>query len=103
VARLCPHAAALLLVLVALAGPAAIAGPATTHAASPQRTAADIVPPTPVASPEPVVGTGDSRSDGGGPGIVGSPLAIALGVVLLGAMTAAGTLVVLRVTRSRGV
>jgi hypothetical protein len=34
---------------------------------------------------------------------VGSPLAIALGVVLLGAMTAAGTLVVLRVTRSRGV
>jgi len=54
------------------------------------------------ASPAPVVGTGDSRSDGGGPGIVGSPVAIAVGVILLGAITAAGTLLVVRVTRSRG-
>lgn len=53
------------------------------------------------ASPEPVVGSGDARSDGGGPGIVGSPVAIALGVVLLGVITAAGTLVVVRVTRGR--
>lgn len=91
-----PHAAALLL------GLAIALGPLGAHAASPRPTTAGPGTPMPVASPASVVGSGDSRSDGGGPGIVGSPLAIALGVVLLGAITAAGTLVVLRATRSRG-
>lgn len=48
-----------------------------------------------------VVGSGDSRSEGEGPGLVGSPVAIAVGVVLLGGITAAGTLIVLRVTGGR--
>jgi hypothetical protein len=55
----------------------------------------------PVATEGPVIGTGDSRSDGGGPGLVGSPVAIALGVVVLGLITAAGTLVALRFTGAR--
>ncbi|MEA2622637.1 MAG: hypothetical protein QOH61_1547 [Chloroflexota bacterium] len=54
--------------------------------------------PSPAASP-PIIGTGDPRSDGQGPGLVGSPFAIAIGVVLLGAIAAGGTLVFLRVTR----
>lgn len=55
----------------------------------------------PAASPPPMVVTGDSRSDGGGPGLVGSPVVIALGVVALGVITAVGTLVVLRVSGRR--
>jgi hypothetical protein len=55
----------------------------------------------PVETEGPVLGSGDSRSDGGGPGLVGSPVAIALGVVVLGVITAVGTLVVLRVTGTR--
>lgn len=47
------------------------------------------------------IGTGDSRSDGEGPGLVGSPLAIALGVIILGVATAVGTLVVLRIGGGR--
>jgi hypothetical protein len=51
----------------------------------------------------PVIGSGDSRSDGEGPGFVGSPVAIAVGVVVLGLATAIGTVVVLRVSgRGRG-
>lgn len=63
------------------------AGPAPTEAA-------------PSARP-PVLGTGDSRSEGEGPGLVGSPVAIAVGVVLVGVLTAAGTLIVLRLTGGR--
>jgi len=48
-----------------------------------------------------MLGTGDSRSDGEGPGFVGSPVAIAAGVLLLGGITAAGTLIVLRATGGR--
>jgi hypothetical protein len=56
----------------------------------------------PAASPDaPMVGTGDTRSEGEGPGLVGSPLLIAAGVVLLGVLTAAGTLVVLRISGTR--
>ena len=59
------------------------------------------------ASPEPspspqstsILGTGDPRSDGQGPGLVGSPFAVALGVVALGAVAAGGTLLYLRATR----
>lgn len=50
-------------------------------------------------SPGVVITTGDPRSDGGGPGIVGSPIEIALGVVLLGVLTIAGTTVAIKVTR----
>ncbi len=59
-------------------------------------------PAEPEGSPRPaVLGSGDSRSEGEGPGLVGSPVAIAVGVVLLGGITAAGTLIVLRVTGGR--
>jgi hypothetical protein len=57
--------------------------------------------PGPDATMPPVIGSGDSRSDGEGPGFVGSPVAIALGVVVLGVITAVGTLVVLRATGPR--
>jgi hypothetical protein len=51
-------------------------------------------------SPSPgVIGGGDTRSDGEGPGFVGSPLLVAAGVVVLGALTAGGTLLYLRLTR----
>jgi len=53
----------------------------------------------PDASPGAVIATGDPRSDGGGPGLVGSPVEVALGVVLLGLLTIAGTAFVVRVTR----
>lgn len=74
--------------------------PIAAHAATP---AADVAGPTvpPVASGAPVLDTGDSRSDGEGPGLVGSPVVIALGVVVLGLVTALGTLVVLRGIGSR--
>jgi hypothetical protein len=59
--------------------------------------------PTQAQSPEPsgatVIVAGDPRSDGEGPGLVGSPLLIALGVVVLGVLTAAGTVLVIRLTR----
>ncbi len=53
----------------------------------------------PAASPGAVIATGDPRSDGGGPGLVGSPIEIALGVVLLGVLTIAGTTLIIKVTR----
>jgi len=53
----------------------------------------------PDASPAPITTTGDPRSDGGGPGLVGSPIEIALGVVMLGLLTIAGTTLVIRLTR----
>jgi hypothetical protein len=53
----------------------------------------------PDASAAPVITTGDPRSDGGGPGLVGSPVEIAVAIVLLGLITIAGTTLVIRVTR----
>jgi len=56
--------------------------------------AADALP-----TPADIVLTGDPRSDGAGPGIVGSPLAILLGVIALGLATVAITLVLSRLSR----
>ncbi len=53
----------------------------------------------PDASEAPVITTGDPRSDGGGPGLVGSPIEIAVGIVMLGLLTIAGTTLVIKVTR----
>lgn len=50
-------------------------------------------------SPSPIIGTGDPRTNGGGPGLVGSPFVIALAVLALGALAAGGTVVYLRVRR----
>jgi hypothetical protein len=44
---------------------------------------------------------GDLRSEGEGPGLVGNPLLILTGVVLLGLATAAVTVLVLRLTDRR--
>ena len=62
--------------------------------------------PEPAASPAPqpsptsgFLATGDPRSNGQGPGLVGSPFAIAFGVVLLGAVAAGGTLLYVRLTQ----
>lgn len=52
------------------------------------------------ASPEPtVLVTGDPRSEGQGPGVIGQPLVILLGVVALGAAAAGATLLIVRLTR----
>jgi hypothetical protein len=49
------------------------------------------------ASPSPpIVGPGDTRSEGEGAGLVGSPLLVALGVVLLGVGTAGLTIIYLK-------
>ena len=62
---------------------------------------AAVATPRPAGGEPPVIGTGDSRSDGEGPGLVGSPLVVALGVVVLGLVTAGVTVVVLRIGGSR--
>lgn len=55
----------------------------------------------PEATLVPAVLTGDPRSDGGGPGIVGSPLAVLLGVVALGCATVLVTAVLVRLAQRR--
>jgi hypothetical protein len=51
-------------------------------------------------SPSPtVVGSGDTRSEGEGAGLVGAPVLIALGVIGVGLIVAGGTLVFLRLSR----
>jgi hypothetical protein len=72
---------ALLLALVALASLASLAMGAE-----------------PSASPAALFEAGDPRSEGEGPGLVGSPLLILLGVVLLGVVTAGATVLIVRVT-----
>ena len=52
--------------------------------------------PTPTAAP-----VGDTRSSGEGPGLVGQPFVIALGVILLGLVSAGLAVVYARVTRPR--
>jgi hypothetical protein len=74
--------------------------PGRTHGATPGAGSPGS-DPAPIASPAAVIGSGDARSDGEGPGFVGSPVAIALGVVVLGATTAIGTIVLLRVNGAR--
>ncbi len=50
--------------------------------------------------PEPsLLVPGDPRSEGEGPGLIGSPVAVAVGVVVLGLLAAGGTIVILRLTR----
>jgi hypothetical protein len=74
--------------LLALALPVAAASPEPAASSAPE------------SSPTPgLLDTGDPRSNGQGPGLVGSPFAVALGVVLLGVLTAGGTLVYLRLTQ----
>ncbi len=54
------------------------------------------------AEPAPsIVAPVDPRSDGQGPGLVGSPLGVALGVIFLGVVVAAVTALVLRLTGER--
>jgi len=65
-------------------------------AASPEPAASS--PPQPSASP-PILDTGDPRSNGQGPGLVGSPFAVAFGVVVLGVLAAGGTLLYVRLTQ----
>ncbi len=56
--------------------------------------------PVLAAGPEPtILPPIDPRSDGQGPGLVGSPLVIAVGVIFLGALTALVTALVLRLAR----
>ena len=85
----------MLLISVAMASTAVISTPpsgTTATDASPAATAAPVE--------EPVV-SGDPRSDGEGPGIVGSPLVILLGVVFLGLLTAVVTILVVRLRGQR--
>jgi hypothetical protein len=56
-------------------------------------------PPSPEASPLPIEETVDPRSEGAGPGLVGSPFGVLLGVLGLGVLTAAATAVFVRLTR----
>jgi hypothetical protein len=87
--------AALMVVVIALLL-AVLVLPTPARAASPTQ------PPSPSSSPGTVViDTGDPRSNGQGPGLVGSPFAIAIGVVLLGLVAAGGTLLYLRIADRR--
>ena len=54
----------------------------------------------PSAAPVSLLAGGDQRSEGGGPGLVGSPLAMMLGVMALGLATALATVALVRL-RSR--
>lgn len=55
--------------------------------------------PTPAARE--ILSGGDPRSEGGGPGIVGSPIGVLLGVVALGLATALVTVVLARLAQRR--
>lgn len=54
------------------------------------------------ASPEPSAPGGDTRSVGEGPGLVGAPFLAIVGVVALGIVAAASTLLYLRLTAGPG-
>ena len=53
----------------------------------------------PTATPGALLAGGDPRSEGGGPGLVGSPLGVLLAVVVLGVATALVTVVLARLSR----
>jgi hypothetical protein len=55
----------------------------------------------PTSSPAPVLSGGDLRSEGSGPGIVGSPLGVLLAVMALGLATALLTVVVAKLASRR--
>jgi len=78
--------------LVRLASIAVLVAAAVLTPAAASTVAADTPSPT-------VVGSGDTRSEGEGAGLVGAPVLIALGVVGVGLVMAAGTLVYLRLSR----
>jgi hypothetical protein len=68
-------------------------------------TGAQTAPPSALPTAEPsasqsVVTTGDPRTNGGGPGLVGSPFGVALGVIVLGVIAAGGTLLYTRLSRT---
>jgi len=52
-------------------------------------------------SPAPYQPGGDTRSSGQGPGLVGSPVLVAAGVVVIGVGAAAATVLYVRLTRDR--
>ena len=79
--------AAVVLAGVAMVGVAMVLSAMAAVAAEPTLTAA------------PVIEAGDPRSDGAGPGLVGSPLMILLGVMALGLATVGVTAVIARLTR----
>jgi hypothetical protein len=55
--------------------------------------------PSPASTAAPVAGPVDPRSEGEGPGLEAEPLLVLIGVVMLGAAAAGGTLLYLRLTR----
>ncbi len=61
--------------------------------------AAPVIAVEPAPSAPVVTTTVDPRSEGEGPADAPSPVIIAIGVVLLGVLTAAGTVLVVRVAR----
>jgi hypothetical protein len=77
--------------LVLLAAALLLAGTTPALPASPS--------PDVEATRAPIIVTGDPRSEGEGPGLMGSPLAVLAGVLALGIVTAALTVVVVRLTR----
>jgi hypothetical protein len=73
------------VVLLAAGRPAASASPEPGASGSPEPSASSGI-----------LDTGDPRSNGQGPGLVGSPFAVALGVVVLGLLAAGGTVLYVR-------
>jgi hypothetical protein len=55
--------------------------------------------PSPSPLPPELLEGGDLRSDGAGPGLVGSPLLILAAVIVLGLATAGATVVIARLTQ----
>jgi hypothetical protein len=55
--------------------------------------------PTPAPSSATLLPGGDTRSEPEGPGLVGEPIVVALGVIVLGAAAAAVTLLYVRLSR----
>jgi hypothetical protein len=53
----------------------------------------------PSLPPRELLSGGDPRSEGGGPGLVGSPIGVLLGVVALGFVTTLATVVLARLAR----
>ena len=84
---------AIALLLVALAWASASA-----QSPAPATAAPNVSPASAAASPDPGLQPGDPRSDGQGPGIVGEPLLVLVGILLIGVATVVATIVVARAT-----
>jgi hypothetical protein len=76
-------------ILLATAVTLAVAAPILSASPSPGAT----------ATPLPIIVPGDPRSEGEGPGLVGSPLAVLAGVIVLGVAAAVVTALVVRLAR----